>query len=499
MDIKEKFRNMKVEKRAYINGKYVECKSKKTIEKYSSFDGMDLSGISACGKEDVEDAVQCAKKAFELGTWEEKIPEEKKNILLRFADLLEDCREELAILDTVETSRAYQNYYYDSIPKAIGAIRYFAESIDKYYDNAIPPRKDTFATITRCPLGVVGIITPWNDPMVVAAWKFSPALLMGNSVIIKPAEQSSLSMIRVAEIASEAGIPKGVFNVLPGYGEETGKALALHTGVQGIFFTGSSAVGKQIVQYSGMSNMKKVGLECGGKSPFIVSKNCKDLREAAKVLAKNVFYNQGQICSAPSRVIVERAVRNKFMELLEEESEKFVPGNPYEIRNNVGCIVSKEQYEKVKTYIELAKRNGATIYQAKTVKEKPVSACCIQPTIISGVENSDKVAQEEIFGPVVVLLEAENIQEAVKIANDTPYGLAGAVFTDDLNEAYYAAKRIESGLVHINSYGEDDNMAPFGGFKESGMGKDKSLWAFDEYSQQKTVWMKFKMTGNIRG
>ena len=488
-----------MEKRAYINGKYVESKSRKTIEKYSSFNGMDLSGISACGKDDVEDTVKCAKNAFELGIWRKKTPEEKKNIMLKFADMLECCREELAILDTIETSRAYQNYYYDSIPKAIGAIRYFAEGIDKYYDSAIPPREDAFATVTRCPLGVVGIITPWNDPMVVAAWKFAPALLMGNSVIIKPAEQSSLSMIRVAEIASEAGIPKGVFNVLPGFGEEAGKALALHKEVQGIFFTGSSEVGRQIVQYSGMSNMKKVGLECGGKSPFIVSKNCGDLKEAAKVLAENVFYNQGQICSAPSRVIIEKLVRDEFMELLKKESEKFVPGNPYEIRNNVGCIVSKNQYEKVKTYIELAKRNGAIIYQAKTVKEKPINACCIQPTIISGVENSDKVARDEIFGPVVVLLEAENIQEAIKMANDTPYGLSGAIFTDDLNEAYYAAKGIESGLVHINSYGEDDNMAPFGGFKESGLGKDKSLWAFDEYSQQKTVWMKFKMPSGMRG
>lgn len=490
-NIKAIYQSMYVEKRAYIDGKYVEAAGGKTLLKLNAFDGSELSGISACGEIDVDRAVQCAQRAFDSGIWRDQLPAEKKRVMLNLADLMEDSRKELAVLDAIETSRAYRNYYYDSIPKAIEAVRYFAEGIDKYYDAAIPPRVGTFATVTRCPLGVVGIITPWNDPMVVAAWKFAPALLMGNSVILKPAEQSSLSAIKLAALAAEAGIPKGVFQVLPGYGEEAGKALALHQQVRGVFFTGSSQVGKQIIQYSGMSNMKKVGLECGGKSPFIVSGKCGDLREAAKVLAENVFYNQGQICSAPTRAIVDTSIKDTFLGFLKEEAKKFIPGNPYEIQNNVGCMVSREQYEKVRGYVDAARSDGAKIYQVQG-QDMPSTACCIAPVIIADVPRDSKVVQEEIFGPVVIVLVANGFEEAVCLANDTNYGLAGAVFTDDLNEAYYAAQRLQAGLIHINSYGEDDNMAPFGGFKESGMGKDKSLWAFDEYSQLKTVWMKFK-------
>lgn len=486
----EILKNITIEKRAFINGDYTEGEDKAVMKKYSSYDGRDLSGITACRKKDVDKAVFYAKKAFETGIWRDKPPAEKKQILLKLADLMEENREELAALDTLETSRAYRNYYYHSIPKAIEAVRYFAECADKYYDMAVPPRKDSFAVMVRQPLGVAAVITPWNDPMVVSAWKFSPALLMGNSVILKPAEQSSLSAIKTAELAARAGIPKGVFQVLPGYGEEAGKALALHEDVRGVFFTGSSQVGKKIIEYSGLSNMKKVGLECGGKSPFLVSENCRDLKRAAEVLAENMFYNQGQICSAPSRCIVNKSVKAPFVELLKRECEKYVPGNPYEIQNNVGCVVSREQYEKVMKFIRQAEDEAEEIYQAETKKDMPENACGIQPTLIIGADNHSKAAKEEIFGPVLVVMEARNLKEAVDMANDTKYGLAAAIFTDDLNEAYYVAEHLTAGIVHINSYGEDDNMAPFGGFKESGFGKDKSVIAFDEYSQLKTIWMK---------
>lgn len=492
MNIEDKINQLQIEGRAYINGAYVNGVQGKKLNKKSSFDGRELPEIAACTEEDVEAAVKCAKEAYESGVWRNKEPEEKKQILLKLADIMEEHREELAMLDALETGRAYKNYYYDSIPKAIAAIRYYAEAIDKYYDQAIPAREKAFATIQRIPLGVVGIITPWNDPMVVSAWKFTPALLMGNSVIMKPAEQSSLSIIRVARLATEAGIPDGVFNVLPGKGEITGKALALNMDVRGIYFTGSSEVGKQIIQYSGMSNMKKVGLECGGKSPFIVSEKYRDIKGAAQVLAKNMFYNQGQICSAPSRVIVASSIAGDFMKYLKEECENFVPGNPFDIENEVGCVVSREQYDKIEAYIELARKEGAEVYQAMTRKDMPDTACAIQPTIISGITNQSRIAQEEIFGPVVAVIEARDLREAVEVANDTKYGLAGAVFTDDFNEAYYAANHIQAGLVHINSYGEDENNTPFGGIKESGIGKDRSIFAFDEYSQQKTIWMTFK-------
>jgi acyl-CoA reductase-like NAD-dependent aldehyde dehydrogenase len=327
--------------------------------------------------------------------------------------------------------------------------------------------------------------------MVVAIWKIAPALLMGNSVVAKPAEQSSLSLLRTAKLASEAGVPDGVLNVITGTGEVTGKLLATNMDVRGIYFTGSSQVGKLIMQYAGQSNMKKVGLECGGKSPFIVSGKYRNIRNAASTLAQNMFYNQGQICTAPSRAIVDAAVYDEFVEYLKCECEKYIPGNPFDDENNVGCVVSRKQFDRINTYIRQAKQDGGSVYQAQDVKAKNEKACCVQPTIITGLDNDSKCVREEIFGPVVAVIKSSGINESVKIANDTDYGLAGAVFTDDLNEAYYAANNINAGLVHINSWGEDDVHTPFGGIKESGLGKDRSMWAFDEYSELKTVWMKF--------
>ncbi len=488
MNVRKKLENLNIEKRAYINGEFVEAENRKTIEKISSIDGLIISGIAACDDVDVNKAVEFAKKSFYSGSWSMLPPSEKKIILLKLADLMEKNREELALLDTYETGRSYQNYFYDSIPKAIEVVRYFAEAVDKYYDKAIPPRGSEFGVIIRVPLGVVGAITPWNDPLVVAAWKFAPALLMGNSIVMKPAEQSSLSILKVAALTREAGIPSGVFNVVTGYGEVAGKALALHKDVRGIFFTGSSTTGKRILEYSGQSNMKKVALECGGKGPYIVTNNCSNLAEAAKVLADNMFYNQGQICSAPSRVIIDKSKFNDFIKYLKLECERYVPGDPYDTDNNVGCVVSPEQYHKIQKYIQQAKDEGAEVYQAQNKKLHSEKACCIQPTIISNISIMSKVVVEEIFGPVVVVLPVEGVDEALSIANSSDYGLAGAVWTDDLDEAYYVARNIETGLVHINSYGNDDNSAPFGGVKESGLGKDKSLYSFDEYSDLKTIW-----------
>ncbi|MCR5082994.1 MAG: aldehyde dehydrogenase family protein [Parasporobacterium sp.] len=491
MNVRNKLDETKIEKRAYINGEYVWAESGEVIKKTSSIDGSDLSGIAACDEADVNKAVAAAKKAFESGAWVNKTPEERKNVLLKLADLMEEHREELALLDTYETGRSFKNYYNDSIPKAIECIRYFAEAIDKVYDTAIPARGSEFGVIVRKPLGVVGLITPWNDPMVVDSWKFTPALLMGNSVVIKPAEQSALSLIYLAKLTKEAGIPDGVFNVVSGYGEKAGKALALHMDVRAISFTGSSATGKLMLTYAGQSNMKRVYLECGGKGPYVVTDKCNRVEEAAKVLAANMFYNEGQICSAPSRVIINRKVMDKFVECLKKESEKFVPGNPFESENEVGCVVSKEQFDKVNSYISWAKDNGHEVFQPANKKDNYDNACSIKPTIILNAKNDEKIAREEIFGPVVCIIPVDSTEEAIKVANDTNYGLAGALWTDDLNEAKYLADKIEAGLVHINSYGNDDNSAPFGGIKESGIGKDKSAFVFDEFSYQKTIWMHF--------
>jgi acyl-CoA reductase-like NAD-dependent aldehyde dehydrogenase len=490
-NLRSKIDTLNIEKRAFIDGEYVDALDKDVIKKFSTADGRDISGLSSCKKEDIDIAVKAAKRSFDEKVWVDKEPQEKKEIILKLAGLIEKNREEIALLDTLETGRAFKNYYYDSIPKAIEAMRWFAESVDKYYDHAITPRANSFATITKTPLGVVGLITPWNDPMVVSTWKLTPALLMGNSVVLKPAEQSSFSLLKVAKLALEAGIPKGVFNVVPGFGETAGKALALHKDVMGIFFTGSSEVGKLILQYSGQSNMKKVGLECGGKSPFIVSGNCKNLKQAAEVLAKNVFYNQGQICSAPSRLIIDSKIKNEFIELLKIESMKFIPGDSFDINSEVGSVVSGEQKDKIDNYISKGLESGAVIINDIN-SENIKNVCKVMPTIFDNVDPKSAIAQEEIFGPVLAVISVDSINEAINIANDTKYGLAASIWTNDYDEAYQISKAVNAGIVHINSYGDDDNSIPFGGVKESGIGKDKSIYAFDEYSNTKSIWMSFK-------
>ncbi len=491
-NIKNKVEKLVIEKRAFINGAFVKSVKGKIIKKISPVDGRDLSGICACSGKDVNNAVNAAKRSFKSKIWRGKTTAEKKEILFTLADLMEKNREKLAMLDTIETGRAFKNYYDDSIPKTIEALRYFTESLDKYYDYAMPPKDNLFAVVTREPLGVVGIITPWNDPLVVSTWKFAPALLMGNSVVIKPAEQSSFSILEVARLAKKAGIPDGAFNVVPGYGNIAGKALALHKDVAGIFFTGSSEVGKLILQYAGQSNMKKVGLECGGKSPFIISKNCKNLRKAADVLAKNIFYNQGQICSAPSRVIVHNELKTKLIDYLKSESAKYIPDDPLNIKSEVGCVVSKEQKNKIERYIKQGVQSGATLIIPTPSKWFSArKRIAVLPSIFTDVDLESSIVQEEIFGPVLVVIGFDTIQEAIDIANDSRYGLAASIWTNDLDEAYHISRTLQVGIVHVNGYGDDDNTAPFGGIKESGIGKDKSIFAFDEYSYMKTTWIDF--------
>lgn len=482
---------------AFIGGKYIRPKKRQIISKYSSINGDSLPNIASCQPDDVDDAVQFARNIYLSRVWCDKEPYEKKEILYKLADLVQANLEELAILDTVETGRSVKNYFYDSIPKAIEAIRWFAEAADKFYNHAISMRAGSFATITKEPLGVVGIITPWNDPLVVACWKFVPALLMGNSVILKPAEQSSYSILRVALLAKEAGLPDGVFNVLPGYGDIVGKALACHDDVDGIFFTGSTDVGKQILTYAGQSNMKKIGLECGGKSPFIISDKCNRLEQAVHVLAKNIFYNQGQICSAPSRLLVFPDVKEKVLELLAIEVLKYIPSDPFDIESEVGCVVSNEQRQRIEQFIAEGEKSGCRKIKILTPSTVLPSANSIMPTIFTDVNPDSSFARKEIFGPVLCVIDVNCLSEAVEIANDSRYGLAASIWTDDIDEAYHAARLLEAGLVHINSYGEDDNTVPFGGFKESGLGKDKSLYAFEEYSSTKTVWSRFKKVAEL--
>ncbi len=491
-DILIKLSKLKIEKRAFISGQFVDSVAGLTIDRVSSADGRPLLGLTDCNAQDVNLAVEAAHSAFLSRVWVDKSLSERKLVLLKLASLMSECKEELALLDTVETGRSFKNYIDDSIPKAIEVILWFAESADKQTDNAIPLRRDAFATVTRVPLGVVGCITPWNDPLVPAMWKMVPALLMGNSVVMKPAEQSSYSLLKVASLAKKAGIPDGVLNIIPGRGEIAGKTLAMHPLVRGIFFTGSSEVAALILQYSGLSNLKKVGLECGGKSAFIVSNKCNNLQEAAAVLAKNIFYNQGQICSAPSRAFVHDSIFDTFLCHLKEESLKYIPDDSFDPRSNVGCLIDQKHKEKVEAYIEEAQKLGLDVFKASAINKHPRTSCFINPTIILNPPENSKFYREEIFGPVLCLSKFLNIKQAVKMANDSDYGLAAAIWTNDLDESFQVSRLLEAGIVHVNSYGEDDMSVPFGGVKKSGIGREKSHNAFSEYSEVKTIWLKFK-------
>lgn len=483
--------HLKINTRPFLAGKFVEPKTLPVLKKISPIDGRRMEDLFICDKGIVNDAVDKAKKSFEQGIWSELTLTERRSVLLKLADLMEKNRFELALLDTIETGRSFKNYYYDSIPKAIHVVRWFAEASDKYLDRSIPLQKLQSARIVREPLGVVVGITPWNDPLVPAMWKLAPALLMGNSVIMKPSELSSYSILKIAEFLNESGLPHGVLSVLTGTGELTGKSLALNNNVDGVFFTGSSAVGKLILQYSGQSNMKKVGLECGGKSPFIVAKSCGDLQLAVKTLAQNMFYNQGQICSAPSLAFIHKDIEKEFKSFLEHEMEKFIPDNALTVDANVGGVISAEQKERIYNYIEGAKSDGIKFYEPSRSKSTVPNQQCVHPICFYDVKESHSIFKEEIFGPVLIVNTFENLSEAINSANRTKFGLAASIWSDNINEAHHVSRKLRAGIVHINSYGNDDMTAPFGGIKQSGLGKDKSLYAFNEYTELKTIWTEF--------
>lgn len=477
---KEEIKKLKIENRSFINGQFLETNY--DYKKHSPIENIELPPLNICLEKEINLAVNKAKKAYKI--WKDYTFEERKKIILKLANLIEENKKELALLDTIETGRSIKNMYFDSLPKAIEAMRWFAEAVDKYLDYALTPERHRIVQIVKNPIGVVGIITPWNDPLVVSFWKLTPALLMGNSVVLKPAEQSSFSILKVAKLAKEAGIPDGIFNVVLGDGK-TGELIARHNDIRALYFTGSSEVGKKLLVYSGESNMKKVYLECGGKGAFILTPNYKDLNSAAKILAKNIFYNQGQICSSPSRLIIHKNIKEKFLDLLLKESQKYIPSNPLSLDSEVGYISSKEQFKRVEEYIKIG------LEEAKVISYPKEKENAFTPTIFE-VDKDSKLAKEEIFGPVLVVIEYEDIEEAIEIANNTKYGLASAVFSDDINEAFYVAREVEVGLMHINTYDSETNQVPFGGVKESGIGRDKSIFVFDEYSETKTIWTYIK-------
>ena len=487
--IRSDAKKLKKEGRAFIGGEYVASLSGKTFQCVSPVDGQAVVDIASCDKEDVDRAVQSCRQAFEDRRWCSKSPSQRKSIMLELANLIRKNRQELAVLETLDMGKPIKESFNTDIPLAADCIQWFAEAIDKIYDEIAPTPETSLAMITREPLGVVAAVIPWNFPLLMAAWKLGPALAAGNSVLIKPAEQSSLTAIRLGALCIEAGIPEGVVNIVPGLGENAGKAIGLHPDVDAVTFTGSSQVGKFFLEYSGQSNMKRIYLECGGKSPHIVLGDCHDLDEAAQGVASGIFYNQGEVCNAGSRLLVEKSIKGEFLERVVELGKKIQPSDPWDMKTEMGAIVDSSQLDRILGYIETGSREGAKIVLGGERVNQETGGLFVQPTIFDGVSNEMTIAQDEIFGPVLSTIEVESLEQAIEIGNRTQFGLAAAIWTRDVKKAHLAARRLRAGTVWVNCFDHGSITVPFGGFKQSGIGRDKSLHAIDKFCEMKTTWL----------
>jgi acyl-CoA reductase-like NAD-dependent aldehyde dehydrogenase len=475
--------------KAFIDGKFVDAASGKTFECTSPVDGAVLARIAACDSEDVDRAVKAARTAFEKGVWADQAPKARKRVLVKFADLIQKNANELALLETLDMGKPITFARQGDLRAVAECVRWYGEAIDKLYDEIAPTPKTALGLITREPLGVVGAVVPWNFPLLMAAWKFSPALAAGNSVVLKPAEQSPLSALRIAELAAEAGIPAGAFNVVPGFGETAGQALGRHMDVDAITFTGSTEIGKLFLKYSGESNMKVVSLECGGKTPNIVFADTPDLETAARGAADGIFYNSGQVCDAASRLLVEDRIHDAFLSKVAALAKNYTPGDPLEEKTQMGAMVDGTQTKRVLNFIAKGKEEGAALVLGGKQVRQETGGYYIEPTIFDAVDNRMTIAREEIFGPVLSTIRFKTPEEAVKLANDSSYGLEANLWTNDLTKAHKIARALRAGTVTINSRDGGGIEVPFGGYKQSGFGRDKSLHAMNKYTQLKTTYI----------
>lgn len=475
--------------RAVINGQRTASASGETFDKHSPIDGRRLAPIARGQTADIDAAVASARAAFEDGRWAHQPPAARKKVLLRFAELILSHRDELALLETLDMGKPIQFSRSVDVPAAARTIAWYAEAIDKVYDEIAPTGRNALALITREAMGVVGVIVPWNYPMIMAAWKLGPALATGNSVVMKPSEKSPLTALRLAEIALEAGLPPGVFNVVPGFGHEAGEALALHMDVDAIGFTGSTRTGRRMLDYAGRSNLKRVYNELGGKSAFLVFPDHRDPAKAARTVASSLFFNQGESCNAPSRVLVHASIADEFVANVTAQMPGWQPADPLDPATVMGALVDEGQMRTVLGYIDAGRAEGAVCHGGERVRTES-GGFYVQPTVFDRATNDMRIAREEIFGPVMSVIRFETEEEAVRVANATPYGLQASVWSHDLNRAHRVARALRAGTVHVNQYDEDDITVPFGGYKQSGNGRDKSLHALDKYTELKTTWLR---------
>ena len=488
IDYKLIARKLKFEGRAFINGKYVDAIDGAKFESINPATGETLCSISKCNHKDVDLAVKVSRKVFESGVWSKSTPEHRKEVLLKFASLLRKYGDENSVLECVDTGKLIVDCINEVANDAPMHFQWYGELIDKVFGKVGPTDPSITSLIVKEPIGVVAGIVPWNFPLMMAVWKAAPALAAGCSVIIKPAEDTPLTAIRVAQIAKESGIPDGVFNVLPGFGD-VGEALGRHNDVDAISFTGSTEVGGYFMKYSGESNLKTVGLEMGGKSPFIVLDDAKITDSLIDNAINSAFWNGGQNCSANMRQIIHSKVKDEFLDKVSKKVKNIKVGDPLDLKTNMGSMISKKHLETVDNYIQKGIDEGASLLLGgvSSGKKKGFFA---KPTLFDNLKENMTIAQEEIFGPVLGVLTIDNTEEALKIASNSKYGLHASVFTQDINKAFHIAKSLPCGTVSINTFSEGDIKTPFGGYKQSGsLSRDQGTEALNQYLQTKTIWI----------
>ncbi|HKF85826.1 MAG TPA: aldehyde dehydrogenase [Candidatus Limnocylindrales bacterium] len=488
----DRAKTLRPQTRPFIAGDYVTPLDGAPVGDRSPRDGSVIAEIETAGARDVDKAVTAAREAFDDGRWADRSPVARKRILLRFAELVRTHADELALLESLDVGHPITDATRVDVPGAANCLQWYAEAADKQYGEIGPTGPDALSLVTREPLGVVGALVPWNYPLIITAWKLGPALATGNSVVLKPATQSPLTALRLASLASEAGVPDGVLNVLPGSGAVVGEALARHAGVDKLAFTGSIATGRRLLHASADSNLKPVQLELGGKSPQLVLADAPDLDAAAEAVGWGIFYNAGQTCNAGSRVLVQREIKDAFLERLVAFAEQLRPADPLDPATQLGSLVGGEHLDAVLGYVEIGRREGARVVTGGARVLQETGGAYLAPTILDGVTSGMRVAREEIFGPVLAVMEFDDPDEGVELANDTDYGLAAAVWTSNVRLAHRLSRRLRAGVVWVNTFDAADVTVPFGGFKQSGSGRDKSLHALDGYTQLKTTWMDLR-------
>lgn len=474
----------------FINGGWQPAQSGETIDVVSPIDGSQLTNIANASTGDVDAAVAAARASFENGVWSRAAPAFRKKIIHKIADLIEKNAVALAVLGVRDNGTEIGMAIKAEPGSAAGTFRHSAECVDKLYGEIAPTSPDVLGLIHRAPVGVVGIIVPWNFPMMIAAWKVSAALAVGNSVVLKPSEDASLSLLMLAQLCAEAGLPEGVLNVVTGAGAVTGEALGMHMDVDVLAFTGSGNVGRKLLEYSARSNLKRIYLELGGKSPNVVFADADDLDKAALVSTMALFRDSGQVCVAPSRLLVERSVQPEFAEKVAKHAAAIKVGDPLDLGNDIGAIANERQLDIVLGHIDTARKEGADcVAGGKRILEES-GGSYVAPTVFNNVAPDMTLSRQEVFGPVLAITPFEDEADALRLANGTSYGLASAVWTGSLSRAHRMVAGIKAGVVHVNTYGGADNTVPLGGVKQSGNGVDKSLHAFDKYVDHKTAWIQ---------